>query len=137
MPTITRRANRHANLGELPESLGVPASRVCLDPPPGRATKRDLLKHDGAGGKLYEPVERTLVEKAMGFPESHVASQLNRLVGNFVEPHRPHRSRRDRFPEPRNRTAGLLDPADEVVRETRNPGAESVIRASSCEVRKT
>ena len=78
MPATTRRTTKlkHANVGELLESLGVPASRVRLHPPPGRATKRDLLKLDVAGERLYELVERTLVEKAMGFKEGHLALEL-------------------------------------------------------------
>ena len=89
MPATTRRTTKlkHANVGELLDSLGVSASRVCLDPPPGRATKRDLLKLDAACGKLHELVERTLVEKVMGFAESVYASELGRLLGNFVAEH--------------------------------------------------
>lgn len=75
---------RARNLGELLGQLGVPASRVRLDPPPGRATKRDLLRIHGTDGKLYELVDRTLVEKPMGSPESYLALELARLLGNHV-----------------------------------------------------
>ena len=82
----TAMRNRNANnLGELLRRLGVPASRVCLDPPPGKATKRDLLRLDGLGEKIYELVERTLVEKAMGFPESYLAMELGRIIGNYLD----------------------------------------------------
>ncbi len=78
--------NRSENtVGELLRRLGVPASRVCLDPPPGKATKRDLLRMEGRSDKIYELVERTLVEKAMGFPESYLAMELGRIIGNFLE----------------------------------------------------
>ena len=82
----TAMRNRNANnLGELLRRLGVPASRVCLDPPPGKATTRDLLRLDGLGEKIYELVERTLVEKAMGFPESYLAMELGRIIGNYLD----------------------------------------------------
>ena len=84
MRTAIRNRNAN-NLGELLRRLGVPASRVCLDPPPGKATKRDLLRLDGLGEKIYELVERTLVEKAMGFPESYLAMELGRIIGNYLD----------------------------------------------------
>lgn len=78
--------NRSENtVGELLRRLGVPASRVCLDPPPGKATKRDLLRLDRRSDKIYELVERTLVEKAMGFPESYLATEIGFLIRNFLE----------------------------------------------------
>lgn len=76
---------RFENAADLLDRLGVPASRVCMDPPPGRATKRDLIRLDGKGGKYYELVDGTLVEKPMGFPESFLALELGRLLGNHVE----------------------------------------------------
>lgn len=72
-------------MGELLRRLGVPASRVCLDPPPGKATKRDLLRLDGRCDRIYELVERTLVEKAMGSPESYLALELGRIIRNYLE----------------------------------------------------
>lgn len=79
---------RFANLAELLDDLGgIPADRVCYDPPPGRATERDLVRLHGRDGKLYELVNGTLVEKPMGRPESVLASELNRLLGTFVRGH--------------------------------------------------
>lgn len=77
------------NLGELLARLGgISPSRICLDPPPGTATKRDLLRKHGRPLKLYELIEGTLVEKAMGHVESIVAAELIRLLGNFISQHR-------------------------------------------------
>ncbi len=84
MGTATRNRNAN-NVGELLRRLGVPASRVCLDPPPGKATKRDLLRLDGQGEKIYELVERTLVEKTMGWPESYLAMELGFIIRSFLE----------------------------------------------------
>lgn len=73
------------DLGELLERLGnVSPSRICLDPSPGTATERDLVRKHGARRKLYELVDGTLVEKAMGHKESAVAIELARLLANFV-----------------------------------------------------
>jgi Uma2 family endonuclease len=59
---------------------GIPAGRVRLDPFPGTATKRDLVRLHSREDKLYELVDRTLVEKPMGSPESYLAA---RLIGQF------------------------------------------------------
>ncbi|QJW96511.1 Uma2 family endonuclease [Frigoriglobus tundricola] len=73
------------DLGELLNRLGgVPPERICLDPFPGTATKRDLLRKHGQPRKLYELVEGTLVEKPMGHVESIVAAELVALLGTFV-----------------------------------------------------
>ena len=60
------------DVGELLERLGgIPPERICLNPPPGTATKdRVLLSKHGRPRKLYELVENTLVEKPMGSPRS-------------------------------------------------------------------
>ncbi len=76
------------DLGELLERLGdIPPSRICLDPFPGTATKRDLLRKHGRPRKLYELVEGTLVEKPMGHIESIVAAKLVVRLGSFIELH--------------------------------------------------
>ncbi|MBN9518527.1 Uma2 family endonuclease [bacterium] len=77
---------RFANLAELLDDLGgVAPDRVCYDPPPGRATKADLIRLHEV--KLYELVDGTLVEKPMGRPESYLAFELGRVLGNFVHAH--------------------------------------------------
>jgi Uma2 family endonuclease len=79
---------RFENLAEFLEQLGdIPPRRVCCDPPPGTASKRDLLRLRTQNGKLYELVDRTLVEKPMGFPESHVALELAFYLRLFLAKH--------------------------------------------------
>lgn len=76
------------DVGELLERLGhIPPGRICLNPPPGRATERDLLRKHGRPRKLYELIDGTLVEKPMGHVESLVAAELIRLLGNFIKQH--------------------------------------------------
>jgi Uma2 family endonuclease len=77
------------DLAELMDRLGhVPLSRVCLDPFPGTATRRDLLRKHGRPRKLYELVESTLVEKPMGHVEAIVAAKLIVRLGGFIELHK-------------------------------------------------
>ena len=86
MPRAATRPLPFKNVGELFDHLGgIPASRVCLDPPPGTATKRDLIRLHSNNGKLYELVHRTLVEKPMGAPEAFLAAELIRLFGRFLD----------------------------------------------------
>jgi Uma2 family endonuclease len=58
--------------------------RVRLDPLPGTATKRDLLRLHGRN-KLYELVDGTLVEKPMGFPEAHAGAKLIARLQVFLD----------------------------------------------------
>lgn len=67
---------------------GIPADRVRLDPPPGTATVRDLIRLWKVEGKMCELVDRTLVAKPMAFPESNIALVLAAALYQFVEAHR-------------------------------------------------
>lgn len=68
--------------------LGVPASRVLLDPPPGTATVKDVLRYlDAPRKRICELIDGTLVEKAMGMEESAIGFELGRLLANFVAEH--------------------------------------------------
>lgn len=51
---------------QLAELGGISAARVRLSPPPGEATVGDLLAANIDKRSLYELVDGTLVEKAMG-----------------------------------------------------------------------
>ncbi len=85
MPRTKPAPPRFRNLGEFLESLGgIPADRVCIDPPLGRATKQDLLHACERTDRLYELVEGTLVEKPMGHPESYLALELGFLIRTFL-----------------------------------------------------
>ncbi|MBX9579500.1 MAG: Uma2 family endonuclease [Gemmataceae bacterium] len=74
-PPKVRKA-RFVMLDELLAGLGVPASRVRLDPPPGTATARDVLRIRRREGRLFELVDGTLVEKPMSADASLVAVTL-------------------------------------------------------------
>jgi Uma2 family endonuclease len=79
---------RYEDVGQLLKRLGnIPPRRICMNPPPGTATERDLIRLHGARRALYELVDGTLVEKGMGHKESVVAIELSRLLANFVTEH--------------------------------------------------
>jgi Uma2 family endonuclease len=50
------------------------------------ATEEDVVWFDDHEDRLYELVDGILVEKTMGAYESYVASELARLLKNFVKP---------------------------------------------------
>jgi len=82
-PTIKKW--KYDNIAELLSALGgISPDRVCANPPPGTATRSDLLRKDGKG-KRYELVKRTLVEKPMGFPESFLALELAYILRCYLE----------------------------------------------------
>lgn len=68
----------------LEELGGVAADRVRLAPAPGAATVDDLVLANTRSKPPCELVDRTLVEKAMGFEASVVAVAIARIQGNFV-----------------------------------------------------
>ena len=74
-------------LADLLSRLGdVNPARVRFHPAPGTATERDLINVQTREGRLCELVDKTLVEKAMGFRESWLASLLIQALLNFVQP---------------------------------------------------
>lgn len=74
-------------LADLLKQLGdIHPARVRFRPAPGTATEQDLHDIHTREGRLYELVEKTLVEKAMGFRESWLASLLIHALLNFVQP---------------------------------------------------
>ncbi len=75
----TSLAERLADLGD------IPASRVCCDPAPGNATIDDLLRLQKTAGMLYELVDGTLVEKAMGWQESLLAGVLLHWLSSYLD----------------------------------------------------
>lgn len=62
--------------------LGVPPERVRLDPLPGTATEQDLLDANRRG--IFELVDGTLVEKAMGYEASFLTMYLAQLLSAFI-----------------------------------------------------
>ncbi|HET6575884.1 MAG TPA: Uma2 family endonuclease [Fimbriiglobus sp.] len=95
MTHATKPEPRFDNLGELLENMtgllnklgGIPAGRVRLNPFPGTATKRDLVRLHSREDKLYELVDRTLVEKPMGSPESYLATEVIWQFRKFLDDH--------------------------------------------------
>lgn len=76
-----------ATLGELLDRLGgISPHRVCADPPPGTVTLRDFARRDGrsASGAVCELIDRTLVEKPMGAPESVITMQMAGHIYHYL-----------------------------------------------------
>lgn len=76
------------NLAELVDRLGnIPLERIRLQPPPGTATETDLLLAlESPRKRICELIDGVLVEKAMGYRESILASFLIVLLDAFVRP---------------------------------------------------
>jgi Uma2 family endonuclease len=77
-------------VADLLHRLGdVPAERVRLYPPIGTVTFEQFVEinEEKPDGKIYEWVEGTLVEKAVGYYESRLTAFLIRVIGDFVESH--------------------------------------------------
>lgn len=88
-------------LEDLVAALGdVPLFRIRLHPAPGTATERDVLEAGARDQRIYELVDGTLVEKAMGYRESVLALFLAGLLNEFV----------------RARNLGLISGPDGTVR---------------------
>jgi Uma2 family endonuclease len=76
------------NLGELLHELGdIPPHRVRLYPYPGTATEADAIRATNTE-RPCELIDGTLVEKAMGVPESFLASLVLQFIGPFVRVNR-------------------------------------------------
>lgn len=65
---------------------GIPPVRIRMQPQPGTATMGDLLRLNGKGG-MFELVDATLVEKAMGWRESLIAGLLSELLRQYLREH--------------------------------------------------
>ena len=74
-------------VADLLKRLCVPASRVRLDPPPGRATEADVLRLLDRHNIICELVDGVLVEKPMGFEESVVTCELTYVLMGFLRDH--------------------------------------------------
>jgi Uma2 family endonuclease len=83
--TKSRRVTTLADL--LVELGGIPADRVRLDPPPGQATEADVLRLADSEGRLYELVDGTLVEKAMGVGETKLEGWILHLFYEYLKDH--------------------------------------------------
>lgn len=83
MSAVTDNSIR--TLADLMERLGrVPLERIRFRPPPGTATEQDVLEIRARERKCCELVDGVLVEKAVGYEESILASYIISLLGDFV-----------------------------------------------------
>ncbi len=81
-------ATTETTIADLLESLGgIPARRVLFNPVPGTATERDLIEIHDRSNRLYELVDGTLVEKAMGFDESLLGFFLGGALLDYLKAH--------------------------------------------------
>jgi Uma2 family endonuclease len=100
--TPVRDESGPENLAELLDRLGgIPPERVRLHPPPGTATEADvLLALEAPRKRICELINGVLVEKAMGYSESILASLVIEFLNAFV----------------RSRNLGLVTAPDGTVR---------------------
>ena len=114
------------SLADMLHRLGdIPLERIRF--PAGRATEADVIKYmEAADKRLYELIDGVLVEKAMGFWESSIASIIVQHFWNFLDDydlgiafsaHGPFRVRvgRIRFPDTGFISCDRL-PCDDVPR---------------------
>ena len=74
------------SLAERLEDLGdISPDRISTNPAPGTAKAEDLLRARRETGRIYELVDGTLVEKAVGWQEALIASVLIQLLRNFLD----------------------------------------------------
>ena len=66
----------------------MPAGRIRTNPPPGTATEQDVIDIEARESRLCELVDGVLVEKTVGYYESHLAVQLIYFLAGFVRRHR-------------------------------------------------
>ena len=80
MPTTLSKPKRRSKTETLAEFLrklgGIRPSRIRMNPPPGRATEKDILRIAAEEGRLFELVDGVLVEKVMATKESALASHV-------------------------------------------------------------
>ncbi|MBA3480868.1 MAG: Uma2 family endonuclease [Pirellulales bacterium] len=64
----------------------IPIARIRTSPPPGEATEADVIELHDHHDRLFELIDGTLVEKAMGWQESYLAAYIATILNNFVQP---------------------------------------------------
>ncbi len=73
-------------VADLFEHLGdIPAHRIRLNPRPGTATERSLIRIHARTNRLYELVDGVLVEKVLSFLASTLACDLIKWLGLFLD----------------------------------------------------
>jgi Uma2 family endonuclease len=85
MSVRTTAPAREWTVADLVRRFGaIPVGRIRLDPPPGTATEDDVVAIHDHEGRLYELIDGVLVEKAMGFRESYIATLISHHLCNYV-----------------------------------------------------
>ena len=88
MPRVRSPFPKDATLADALKQLGdIPPRRVRLNPFPGTATERDLLAVLDHTNRPCELVDRTLVEKPMGYEQGYLALWLGGLISLYAEEH--------------------------------------------------
>ena len=64
--------------------MGLRLDRIWSHPP-GTATEKDVILAEQRENRLCELVDGTLVEKAMGFEEARVATELAHLIKSYLD----------------------------------------------------
>lgn len=64
----------------------IPLERILNPPEPGTATVEDVIRLHDEQNRLFELIDGTLVEKAMGLFESILAGKLIEILRQFVYP---------------------------------------------------
>lgn len=88
MNLIPKQPNPSWSIEQLRRHFGmIPAERILLDPPPGTATEKDLLAHEGRRGFPPELVEGVLIDRTGSFPggilqAAVIFELMNYLQGN-------------------------------------------------------
>jgi Uma2 family endonuclease len=78
-PEIKTLADLRRRLG------GIALDRIWFHPAPGTATEKDVILAEQRENRLCELVDGTLVEKAMGFEEARVATELAHLIKSYLD----------------------------------------------------
>lgn len=81
-----KRRPKPETLAELLRSLGgIRPSRIRMNPPPGRATEKDILRIEAEESRLFELVDGVLVEKPMGSQEALLATRISQWILNDLD----------------------------------------------------
>ena len=84
---MSQTAASEPTVADLAVKFGsLPARRIRTDVPPGSATEEDIDRLRREEGVLCELIDGVLVEKAVSDKTAFLASELGRLLGNFVVP---------------------------------------------------
>lgn len=88
MSALLLRRKGMRTLADIIAKLGdIPPERILLEPAPGTATEKDLIRVNERDNLLCELVFGTLVEKAMGVEETKLEGWIGFLLYQYLEDH--------------------------------------------------